>query len=248
MNSLFDEKTKDYAKGRPTYPIEVLQILKDIGITGESVIADIGAGTGLLTKMLAQLDCHVHAVDPNAQMLYECKGYCSGKPNIAYVHAAAEDTTLKEHTVDVITIAQAFHWFDQTRCKIEFNRILKKNGYVVILFNEIRLDNPLSQEYNQLLREYAVKETAGISDTDHDLEKRQFFGGDFKKRYVDNLQTLDRDSFVAGALSLSYTPSRNHDRYAAFLEKLHKLFGKYERDGKIEFLYQTEVCIGQFVN
>ena len=121
MRNVFEHKTKEYAVGRPAYPKEVLKIIRDLGIKHDSLIADIGAGTGLLTNMLGELDCHVVAIEPNSDMLQKCRDYCSNRKNIDFVDAPAENTTLKNNSVDIITIAQAFHWFDQSLCKPELN-------------------------------------------------------------------------------------------------------------------------------
>lgn len=83
--------------------------LRKLGIGKNSTIADIGAGTGLLTNMLCQLGGKVFAVEPNSQMINECKKYCSSNTNIKYICASAEKTCLKENSINVITIAQAFH-------------------------------------------------------------------------------------------------------------------------------------------
>jgi len=118
----FVHKTKEYAIGRPSYPIEVLNIINKLGIKKQSIIADIGAGTGLLTNRLGNLDCTILAIEPNEDMLKECMNYCSNRKNIKFVHATAEATFLQEKSVDIITIAQAFHWFDKPLYKVEFKR------------------------------------------------------------------------------------------------------------------------------
>lgn len=246
MNNEFDHKTKEYVIGRPSYPTEILKVIRDLGVNKQSTVADIGAGTGILTHMLANLECNVLAIEPNKQMIAECKKYCKEISNIQCIEASAEKTSLKENSVDVITIAQAFHWFDKHLCKEEFLRILKEDGYVVILWNEMQTDNPLAQEYTYVLNKYKVKTTAAIRNFDPDEEKFNFFGQDFTKEYYDNWQTVTLEGFVGNALSLSYTPSKLDDTYDEFVAELHQLFLKHQQNEKITFHYKTEVCVCKF--
>ncbi|WP_400247448.1 class I SAM-dependent methyltransferase [Niallia sp. JL1B1071] len=176
----------------------------------------------------------------------ECMNYCSNRKNIEIVHAAAESTLLQENSVDIITIAQAFHWFDKSLCKVEFQRILKENGYVIILWNEMQTDNEFTKEYTNMLYKHKVKTNAAISEFDLDQEKRKFFGQDFTKVYYDNWQTVTEEGFIGGALSLSYAPSRLDRGYEEFVRELQNLFSKYEQEENITFHYKTEVCICRF--
>ncbi len=246
MQNAFDQKTKEYAIGRPTYPKEILNMIRDIGIKKDSLIADIGAGTGLLTNMLGELDCRIIAIEPNEEMLHECRQYCSSRENIECVHASAENTTLINNSIDIITIAQAFHWFDKQQCKQEFKRILKKDGYVMVVWNDLQKDSELANEYTNILHQYKVKTTAAIADFDPDEEKLTFFGQNFKKVFYDNWHSMTIDEFIGGALSLSYTPSKLDYKYADFIKVLRNLFSKYQVDNKILFHYKTEICICKF--
>ncbi|MGF3106161.1 class I SAM-dependent methyltransferase [Rossellomorea sp. DUT-2] len=246
MNNEFDNKTKEYAIGRPSYPSEILKVIRELGVNNQSTIADIGAGTGILTHMLGSLECNVLAIEPNEQMLVECRKYCNELNNIQFIKAPAEKTSLKENSVDIITIAQAFHWFDKELCKKEFQRILKENGYVVILWNEMQNDSQFAKEYTTVLNNYKVKTTAAISNFDPDEEKINFFGQDYTKVYYENWQTATEEGFLGGALSLSYTPSKLDNTYEEFVAELHRLFSKYQQNDKVTFHYKTEVCICKF--
>ncbi|PLT30644.1 class I SAM-dependent methyltransferase [Peribacillus deserti] len=248
MNSHFDNKAKEYVNGRPGYPKEILRKLKELGIGKDSLIADIGAGTGLLTNLLCELDGRVLAVEPNLEMLNECRQYCGSKSNIEFIQASAERTGLKEQSVDIITIAQAFHWFDKSLSKVEFRRILKEDGWVIILWNDMQTDSEFAKEYVQMLYKYKVKSTAGISNFDPDTEKYNFFGQDFVKIHYDNFQGVKEEALIGNASSLSYTPSKVDRNYEDFVQEIRNLFMKYQEDGKVTFHYKTEVCLCQFAN
>jgi len=246
MKNDFDNKNKEYAIGRPSYPKEILNVIKELEINKSSTIADIGAGTGLLTKLLGELGCKVLAVEPNLEMLNECKNYCSTYKNIEYLNTSAEKTKLEDKCIDIITIAQAFHWFDKELSKLEFKRILKDDGNIIILWNDMQTESDFAKEYTNLLYKYRVKTTAGISNFDPDQEKLNFFGKEFTKIYYDNYHSLTEEVFIDGALSLSYTPSRSDNNYE-FVNELHLLFMKYQKEGSVTLHYKTEISIGSFL-
>ncbi|MDL2220549.1 class I SAM-dependent methyltransferase [Eubacteriales bacterium OttesenSCG-928-N14] len=137
----FTGKSALYSKFRPSYPQSLLQYLyTDIGFQQSSTIADIGAGTGIFSKMLLEQGSQVICVEPNADMLCAAKRELADYPNCLYVHAMAENTTLPEQSVDFITVAQAFHWFDRSRFKTECQRILRPEGKVILIWNS-RIEN-----------------------------------------------------------------------------------------------------------
>jgi ubiquinone/menaquinone biosynthesis C-methylase UbiE len=246
MENEFINKSKEYALGRPSYPEEILSKIKELGISEESVIADIGAGTGLLTYGLCKLRCEILAVEPNMEMLSECKQYCSANTNIKYVNESAERTHLPDKSIDMITIASAFHWFDKELSKVEFQRILKKDGYVLLLWNSIQKDSDFAKEYLSTIGKYKIKNTAGIASVNPDKEKFDFFGQDFIKMFYDNWQQFTEEGVIANAISLSYTPSKLDSYYEEFVQELRNLFLKFQENGKVTFHYKTELCICQF--
>lgn len=247
MRTEFNNKAKDYSKGRPTYPVEILEKLRELGIDEKSSIADVGAGTGLLTNILCRLGGKVFVVEPNLEMLSECRNYCN-YDNIEFILATAENTTLEENSVDAITVAQAFHWFDRKLCRAEFKRILKENGYVLTVWNSREEDDDFTREYVNIIHGCEFKTTAGNSYFDPHKEKLEFFGQEYQKVVYDNYQSVDLDGLLSNAASISFTPSRDDEMYSEFAEKLTNLFNKYENNGVVTFHYTTEVCIGQFAD
>lgn len=246
MKTEFNNKAKDYAVGRPTYPEEILNKFKELGVNHSSTIADIGAGTGLLTHILCKLGCEVLAIEPNSEMLDECRNYCSNDTNIKYIAATAENTQLEDHSVDVITIAQAFHWFDKQLCRMEFKRILKDNGYIITIWNDMQEDTDFTKEYMNIIHKYEIKTTAGNTYFDPHKEKLNFFGQDYLKAYFDNWQRITEDELICNAVSLSYTPSKSDKDYEKFVNEIRNLFYRHQEKGKVKFHYKTEICIGQF--
>ena len=112
----FDGKGENYSKYRPTYPKEFIDYINSIdGLNDDSIIADIGSGTGILSKQLLDIGKYVIAVEPNADMRVFAEHILGDYKNFTSVNATAENTTLNNHSVDLITVAQAFHWFDRDK-------------------------------------------------------------------------------------------------------------------------------------
>ena len=153
----FTSKVSDYVKYRPKYPSEFINYLvNELGVS-RSVIADIGAGTGILTKLLAAKVKKIYAVEPNLNMRSACEGYCSEFENFVAVDGSAENTSLFDKSIDFITVAQAFHWFDRTKTKIEFQRILKTKGKVILVWNSRVAENEFIKENNELCRHICLE-------------------------------------------------------------------------------------------
>src|SRR5437667_1710516 len=145
----FSNRVADYVRYRPGYPAAVLDLLRvECGLRPGHVIADVGSGTGLLSKLFLENGNHVFGVEPNQEMRQAGEEFLHSFPKFSSVTGSAEATTLGEASVDFITAGQAFHWFDPKAARCEFARILRPGGWIVILRNDRRMDEV------QLTREY----------------------------------------------------------------------------------------------
>ncbi len=246
MKTEFTGRASSYTKGRPPYPKGILELMRSLGADDQSRIADIGAGTGRLTRMLGELDAFVTAVEPSADMLEECRHTCHELPRVTYMEAPAEETRLERGSVDFITVAQAFHWLDKDRCRTEFQRILKPGGRVLLIWNLMKGDDPFVEAYSNVLQDFTIKQTAGNASGDHLKAKREFFGSDIKLVQMENAHTLDEEELIHHGLSLSYTPSADHPDYQPFVNALGTLFREHCQEGSLTIPYETEVTIGSF--
>ena len=132
----FSDRVDNYIKYRPTYPNEVLDYLKEkCYLTSKSVIADVGAGTGIFTKLLLDRGYTVYAVEPNAPMRDAAVEQLSADKNFTAVDGTAGATTLSSNSIDMIVCAQAFHWFSNENTRVEFKRILKDTGKTALIWN-----------------------------------------------------------------------------------------------------------------
>ncbi len=243
----FSNRVNNYIKYRPHYPARIIDYLKKQNVLKDNaMIADIGSGTGILTELFLKSGNIVYGVEPNKEMREAGEKYLSGFKNFISVEGTAEITTLKESSIDVITAGQAFHWFDMVEAKKEFKRILKTNGYVVLIWNLRRADETaLSIDYDELLNEFGTdyKEVGhrNISRKNYD----EFFNGKFTSTNFNNRQLLDYDGFKGRLLSSSYAPDEKHPNYIPMLDKLKKIFDSNQKDGKVEIKYISEIYWGK---
>src|SRR5690349_12791287 len=132
----FSSRVDNYVLFRPGYPFEVLELLKqECGLTSDSVIADIAFGTGIFTRMLLENGNRVYGVEPNADMRRAGERFLKNYSNFTSIAGTAEATSLPDHRVNIITAAQAAHWFDPEKARREFIRILKPKGWLVLIWN-----------------------------------------------------------------------------------------------------------------
>src|SRR5271166_831925 len=154
----FSSRVDNYVRYRPGYPTEVLELLKnECGLTSDSVIADIASGTGIFTRMLIENGNHVFGVEPNDDMRRAGEQFLRSYSGFSSIAGMAEATTLPGHSVDMVTAAQAAHWFDREKARREFVRICRPGGWTVLLWNERRTSStPFLRAYEQLLVQYGT--------------------------------------------------------------------------------------------
>ncbi len=130
----FTGKAEAYAIGRPGYPETAIEYIYSL-VPQDAVFADIGAGTGKFTVALAERGNSVYAVEPNADMREQLINTLAPFPNIKTINGTAETTTLPEHSVDVVTVAHALHWFNLDAFRAECRRVVKPGGLVIVIYN-----------------------------------------------------------------------------------------------------------------
>ena len=237
----FTSRVEDYARYRPTYPPALLDLLQtECGLTPEFRVADIGSGTGLLTQRFLQFGCTVTGVEPNAKMRAAGDAYLAAFPKFHSVEGRAESTGLPDHSVDLVTAAQAFHWFDPPQARAEFQRILTAPGWVALIWNERREVNGLMDGYEDLVRRYGPEPRHILTQ-----EIQEFFGGRLKQSNLPNQQVFDITGLKGRFLSASYAPLPGTERYASLMEELDRLFAAHEQDGRVTLIYETEVYLGR---
>lgn len=243
----FSNRVENYIKYRPGYPNEVVTVLSKLGqLDPTSVVADIGSGTGLLTRLFLERGHTVYGVEPNQAMREAGDIYLVAYKNFISVAATAEETTLDRDSVDLVVAGQAFHWFDLPTVKQEFRRILKPDGWVALIWNSRLLEaTPFLQAYEALLHEHGVDYAAVNHNRFDDKTLLNFFDGEMKRFEIDNEQIFDFHSLKGRLLSSSYAPERGHPNHQPMLDCLAEIFETHQQDNTIEFLYKTTVYLGQ---
>ncbi len=229
----FSGKADNYAKGRPSYSAELLEYMEEkLGLSSEKVVADIGAGTGIFSKQLQERGCKVFCVEPNDDMRAAAVTTLSGCDNIVIVDGTAEATTLEDASVDLITVAQAFHWFDVEKFKQECQRILKPNGAVALIWNHRDTETEFSKAYQSIFAKYCPNYKGFSGGLQKDDERiRQFFNGKYAYAEFENNITYDRQQFVTRCLSSSYALKPRDAEYENFLSALNQHFDAFEKGG-----------------
>lgn len=244
----FSNRVDDYVRYRPSYPPEIIERLKaTCGLTPESLVADIGSGTGILTRMFLQNGNRVYGVEPNREMRIAGEDLLSRYDRFISVDATAEDTRLEGDSADLIVAGQAFHWFDREKCRCEFARILKPNGWIALIWNKRLVDpNPFLQGYELLLKQYSSDyEKVDHRNVDDEALSEFFDQGQFKLETFPNVQNFDYAGLEGRCFSSSYTPAPGEPGYAELQSALKDLFTRHNESGQVAFVYETNLYYGK---
>jgi SAM-dependent methyltransferase len=243
----FSSRVDNYVRYRPGYPPEVLELLQsECGLRPDSVVADIGSGTGILTRMLLAKGNRVFGVEPNGAMRRAGEELLAHYPRFTSIAGTAEATTLAQQSVDFVTAAQSAHWFDREKARCEFVRIIKPGGWVVLLWNERRINSaPFLHDYEKLLLTYGTD----YQDVRHEHTTAAiatfYAPSPFQTRVFENRQEFDYPALEGRLLSSSYTPQADDPNHAPMLRELHRLFDSHHVNGHVTFEYNTRVYYGQ---
>lgn len=244
----FTDRVANYVKYRPGYPKEVIDYLeKECHLSGHSNIADVGAGTGIFTKLLLEQGHKVYAVEPNDAMREEADRQLSQFDKYHSMIGTADKTGLSAQSVDMIVCAQAFHWFNTAETKAEFQRILKPGGKAALIWNNRDVEaDAFATAYDNLLKT--------LSGGDYERINHQNLNpADFERFYKDgrytlnkfpNQQVFDFEQLAGRAFSSSYVPAEDTEAGKAFKGELKMIFDQHQKDSKVIFRYDTEVYLG----
>ena len=251
----FTGRGGNYAKYRPSYPKEIIVLLTDhFNFNENKVVADIGSGTGLLSKLFLENGNNVFGVEPNDDMRsYAEKDLLPHYKNFTSVNGSAENTGLTEKSIDLITIGQALHWFDPEKSRAEFARILNADGYVLVVYNERKGSGAGEEEesakgftgdYDKRIKKYK-KNKVPTPEIDDSYLSKLFDGGSYEEFVISNFQLLDFDGLLGRAASASYMPTRNDPDFENMKRDLRELFDLYQKNGRVVMEYVTNLHLGR---
>jgi SAM-dependent methyltransferase len=244
----FSNRVADYVRYRPGYPSELIELLRgECGLRADHVVADVGSGTGILAKLFLENGNRVFGVEPNDEMRQAGEEFLSGYKNFSSVHGSSEATTLPASSVDFITAAQAFHWFEPAATRREFLAILKPHGWVVVMWNDRRIsETAFGRAYEDLLVRYGIDYTRVKEAYPETYDMENMFGkGNFQRREVPNFQEFAFDGLAGRLRSSSYAPKQGHENYAPMMAALRELFDANEKSGRVRMDYTTQIYFGR---
>lgn len=244
----FSNRVQNYTKYRPTYPKEILYLFREkMNLQPDSVVADIGSGTGISARLFLENGNTVFGVEPNRAMREAAEEFLKDFSNFKTVNGTAENTNLPDKSVDFVIAAQAFHWFDRAKTREEFQRILRENGFVALIWNERQLDaNDFLRDYEKFLLKYGTDYEKVRHDNVTKESLAEFFGTNFQEAIFQNSQTLDFEGLKGRMLSASYMPAPENPLFEEMLGNLRSLFAQYAEKSKIQILYDTKIFYAQF--
>lgn len=241
----FSNRADNYARFRPGYPEELFAHLRKVtAVQPEARIVDIGSGTGLFAEPLLQEGYNVVCIEPNEDMRKAGEARLRKYPSFQSIQSTAEDTGLAENSVDLITVAQTFHWLDPVAARLECQRILKPDGYVILAWNRETKQTEFEQQYSDLRTQYRLDEPGPVQ-IDPVLIEEFFAPGVVSSRAFANKQLLDFEALKGQLLSKSYIPLPGHKDYDEMISRLIKLFVLYNENGLVTINYETLLYWGQ---
>lgn len=244
----FSDRVADYVRYRPDYPPALPAWLQhELGMSPSWEVADVGAGTGISSRMLLDAGCSVVAVEPNAAMRDAATAWLNDSPRFRAVDGRADATGLADASVDMVTAAQAFHWFDPAAAKREFARVLRPRGVVAIWWNSRRLDGtPFLDGYEALLQEFGTDYSDVAERYADDATMRAWFGeGLLGEARFEHSQRVDFNGLRGRLMSSSYAPRVGDARHEPMLAALRDLFERCHQDGRVDIDYDTRVFAGR---
>jgi SAM-dependent methyltransferase len=241
----FSDRVQSYVRYRPGYPEAALDFLA-AACPPSPAVADVGMGTGILTEALLRRGWSVWGVEPNLEMRQAAEQNLSSWETFTSVAGRAEETGLASGLVDLVTAAQAFHWFDRPAARREFARILRPGGWLALLWNNRRKSGSAFLEgYEGLLRRWSVDYTEVDHSQVTDAAVSAFFApGRCELRLFPNRQVFDLKGTCGRLASSSYAPAPGHPNHAPMMAELHDLFGRCAERGTVTFEYDTLVYLG----
>ena len=239
--SRFSNRAVDYAKYRPSYPDAAIDtVLENLGEPSQLMAADIGAGTGISSRLLAERGVQVLAIEPNVAMRQMAQPH----PRVEFREGTAQQTQLPNTLVDLVTCFQSFHWFEPKSSLAEFHRILKPSGRLALVWNDRDQEDEFQRGYSQLVR---------LVSKNHPAEQRlvsvnPLFSSPYfvqVRRHVvaGYRQAVDLPSLVGRAKSTSYVPQAGpgQEQLISGLQELHARF--CDAQGLVYLVYNTSIYL-----
>jgi SAM-dependent methyltransferase len=241
----FDRAARDYDAGRPGYPAASVAIVADTLALGPGRrVADVAAGTGKLTRELVATGADVVAVEPSAPMREQLRRAVPDG-SLEVIDGTAEALPLPDASVDAMTVAQAFHWFDGDAALAEAHRVLRPGGRYAVVFNRRDVATPVQGTLDELLAPYRGDTPSWAThDWDAPLAATERFRpvATHAEPWV---QHLDLEGLVARVASVSFVARLDEAARGRVLAAVRDLHARSRSDdaGRVALHYVTEVRV-----
>jgi SAM-dependent methyltransferase len=241
MNSTkrFGSRAQAYAAFRPSYPPQAIAAALDgLGDPHSLTVADVGAGTGISARLLAERGAHVIAIEPNERMRAQAEAH----PNVTWREGTGEDTGLADASVDAIVACQAFHWFATPAALSEFRRVARRRG--ALLQYERDETDAFTNAYGDIVRAYATDDTEALRERALHVFQR-FPRARIRRAVFPSEQRLNRAALLGRASSASYLPASG-PAAESLRSDLHALFDRFAHDGAVALRMVTYVVVADW--
>ena len=247
VRSIFSAKVADYVASRPDYPAALFEALAaHAGLGSGAVVADVGAGTGLLTQGLLQRGAHVIAIEPNPAMRAASDHLLAGHSAYQSAEGSAEAMPLANASVDLITAAQAFHWFDVVPARAECLRVLKSTGQVALIWNDRRHGDALHDALDAVFAEFGGARRAALLAHEDRRDAPSFFSVHRAREFAwPHEHRLDAPALASLVFSRSYIPARDSAAGRDAKRAVSALFDRFAERGSVAVRYTTVAMIGR---
>jgi len=241
---IFSSKAEFYSRYRWDYDSGAIEAIVKIASVGiDTVIADIGAGTGILTHHFIDKVKNLYAIEPNEEMYQEAKKHLSSSCSI--IKASAEATTLRDKSIDLILVAQAIHWFDPETARSEFLRIIKPGGWLAILKNYGTND-----ALNRAIEKLNTEQHRILPLCQAQSSHKQMLDFYFRGHNYQNLSfpfTIQQEwkQFIGSLISASYMPNPNHPKFPSLEKAAKNVFNEFSNSKYLTVAGETELVIGR---
>jgi SAM-dependent methyltransferase len=248
----FERGADDYERARPSYPAAAVELIVEVCGLGPGVtVCDLAAGTGKLTRLLVPSGAEVVAVEPVVAMRDQLTGVV---PGVEVLDGTAEAIPLRDASVDAVTVAQAFHWFDTDRALPEMRRVLRPGGHLVLVWNVRDESVDWVSRFTELLvagsggrpyTPYHQLKSGEAMTADHvEVVRDSGQFTDVRDVYFPNPQTVTPDDVVARAASTSFVAALDDAPREALLDQVRELVATHpETAGREQFEFPHETMV-----
>lgn len=240
----FSDRVADYVKHRPSYPRAAIDAVFAGLDAARARVLDVGAGTGISSRLLAERGCGVVALEPNEAM--RAAGASAGDAGIEWVGGTGEASGRADGEFDLVTCFQAFHWLNHAAALAEFRRVLKPGGRVALVWNVRDEDDAFTSGYGRIIVAHATEPPTSPALSAHGLIPDEFKmrWSNYRLSVHPSEQTMDREGLIGRALSASYCPNSGPG-LEALRRDLSALFDEFQSGGIVRLRYRCEVHLAE---